>query len=794
MSIRDLALVLTSFSISQLVRAVVYALRRTRLNARYARQRAPGAEFAVGRIEADEIHGGLARFTFSAARLEIAALDEDLVRVTWTPGELPPPYAIARSDWPGAKAEWSREAGEWELRTEHVHARLDSAGGIAFHTSGGSALLQCRPPGRAGSGWAQCATSPAGERLYGLGERAARLDLRGGRYRMWNTDPFGVGPGVDPLYLCVPVYVGLHRAGSYLVFFENPYDGAFDFRRPGLSQAWFADGALRYYFIPGPPRRALDRYSELTGRPPMPASWSMGYHHSRWGFRDQDDLTEVVRGFKEHNLALSAIHLDIDHMHGFRVLTVDHEAFPDLRGLSDRLAADGIHLVGIVDPGVKVDPGYELYQDGVKRGAFCRLPDGKPAIAPVWPGWAAFPDFTDRQVRSWWSQQYPRLFDEGISGVWHDMNEPAVFAAWGDRTLPLSTVHDFDGRGGDHAKAHNLYGLLMASAGYEGLRHLRPDSRPFMLTRSGWAGIQRYAWTWTGDTRSDWESLRQTIPTVLGLGLCGIPFAGPDIGGFAGDPDAELFIRWLQLATFMPFFRNHSAAHTPRREPWLYGEPTLSIVRDHLRLRQRLSPYLCSLAREASRTGQPIVRPLFWNSLSHEEMWSIDDAFLLGDDLLVAPVLEPGADGHDLYLPSGYWFSLYDDSRRDGPGLIRLEAHLERIPVLVRGGAILPMMGQTGLVMHVYPDHEGSAEGVAFVDAGEGYGDDLTLESRMHCDGRVYSLHIGAEGSFVPPFSWMKVTLHSMNVSQARLDGKRVELDDMQVSIPVSGKHILRLE
>ncbi len=790
----DLQLILTSMSVPQIARAVVYAIRRTWLNASYARRRSPEAAVPLGRIVACELRGSLATFTFTSAQLEIASLEEDLLRVTWTPGNLPPPYAVDRSDWPGARAEWTEKASGWELRTQHIYARLDSDGGIAFQTPEGEALLKCRPPARLGSGWSQPSVSPVGERLYGLGERAAALDLRGGRYRMWNTDPAGLGPGVDPLYLCVPVYVGLHRAGSYLVFYENPYDGIFDFSTPGRTDASFVDGALRYYFIPGPPARAIDRYTELTGRPSMPPMWALGYHHSRWGYRDQKDLSQVVRGFKEHELTLDAIHLDIDHMRGFRVLTVDRKAFPDLKGFSGQLAEEGIHLVSIVDPGVKVDPGYELFDGGSKIDAFCRLPDGRPATAPVWPGWAAFPDFTDARVRAWWADQYARLLDEGSTAVWHDMNEPAAFAAWGDRTLPLGTFHALEGRGGDHAQAHNLYALQMARAGYDGLRDLRPDSRPFILTRSGWAGIQRYAWTWTGDTHSDWETLRQTIPTVLGLGLSGIPYSGPDIGGFTGHPDAELFIRWFQLATFMPFFRNHSAAHTPRREPWLYGDPTLSIVREHMRLRRRLLPYLYRLAEESNRTGQPIVRPLFWNSLEREDMWSIDDAFLLGEDLLVAPVLEAGAARRKLNLPGGHWFSLYDDTRRDGPGPVDLETDLEHIPVLVRGGAVLPMMRETRLVLHVYPDREGSARGVVYLDAGDGYGDGLTIASRMDTEGRDAVLEVSGQGGFVPAFSSIQVTMHAKNVSRAWLNGRKIDFDDMHASIPVLGSHTLRFE
>jgi len=526
----------------------------------------------------------------------------------------------------------------------------------------------------------------------------------------------------------------------------------------------------------------------------MPPEWALGHHHSRSGYRGEADLRRVAAGFREHGLSLSALHLDIDHMRGHRVLTVDRQAFPDLRGFSEGLANDGIRLVSIVDPGVKVDPDFDLFDDGRKRNAFCRLPDGNLSTAPVWPGWAAFPDFTDERVRRWWGEQYSRLLDQGISGVWHDMNEPACFAAWGDRTLPLRTLHALDGRRGDHAQAHNLYALEMARAGHEGLRRLRPGSRPFILTRSGWAGVQRYAWTWTGDTRSNWETLRQTIPTVLGLGLSGIPYSGPDIGGFTGHPDAELFIRWFQLATFMPFFRNHSALKTPRREPWLYGEPTLSIVREHIRLRRRLMPYFYTLALEASLTGQPIVRPLFWDDRESERLWSIEDAFMLGVCLLVAPVLEPDTRHRSLELPKGRWFGLEDGPWMDGPCEVTLETDLESIPVFVRGGSILPMMEDGLLTIHVYPDREDSARGNVYLDAGDGYGDSLELAFRMLREQDGIVLSVSSKGSFTPAFSSVQVTLHSMDVSAAWLDDTLISFDHVHATLPIFGAHSLRLE
>ncbi|UCF62586.1 MAG: alpha-glucosidase, partial [Anaerolineaceae bacterium] len=417
-----------------------------------------------------------------------------------------------------------------------------------------------------------------------------------------------------------------------------------------------------------------ERYTELTGRPVLPPRWAFGYHQSRWGYKSEGMIRELVAGFLEHALPISAIHLDIDYMKGYRVFTVDSERFPDLAGFTHELESQGIKIVTILDCGVKSDPQYSVYNEGLAEDVFCKGPDAEVLYGPVWPGWCAFPDFTQPKTRSWWGSYYGRLLELGVAGIWHDMNEPAVFSAWGDYTLPQSTQHDLEGRGGDHREAHNLYGLLMNRSGYEALRELRPDRRPWIVTRSGWAGIQRYAWHWTGDTESSWRSLRMTVSMILNLGLSGVPFVGPDIGGFSGSPSAELFTRWFQLATFLPFFRTHSAVFTPPREPWVFGEPYLTIIRDFLGLRYKLLPYFYTLAWQSHQYGHPMVRPLFWHDVEDPNLWGIDDAFLLGKNLLVAPILEESASSRHLVLPKGNWFNFWDDTILQGPGEVETSA------------------------------------------------------------------------------------------------------------------------
>jgi alpha-glucosidase len=685
-------------------------------------------------------------------------------------------------------------------------------GGVKFYDPHGQLLHDDLPPQHQGGAWTAKSILAADERVYGLGEQSSGLDLRGGTYRMWNTDPGGsYGPGTGPLYAPIPLYLGLHTLGSYLIFYENYYPATFTF--PGRdqpvqpSQAAFDGGMLRYYFIPGAPAQVLSRYTDLTGRAGLPPRWTLYYHQSRWGYKDENDIRGVAAGFKAHDLPIGAIHLDIDYMDGYRVFTADTTRFPNLAGLAREMAEQDIRLVPILDVGVKQDPRYFLYRQGLEGDMFCTLPGGKPLVGLVWPGWSVYPDFTDPKVRAWWGEQYSFLLDAGMAGIWHDMNEPTSFAAWGEFMPPLAMRHNMEGRGGDHRQAHNLYALLMNRAGWEALRLQRPEQRPWIISRSGWAGHQRYAWNWTGDTESTWGALRMTIGTVLGMGLSGFPFTGSDIGGFSGNPSAELYLRSFQMAAFLPFFRTHSAIGTARREPWVYGEPYTSIVRQYLKLRSRLLPYFYSLAWEASQTGAPPVRPLFWQDPANASLWDVDDAFLLGDALLVAPVLEEGGEtGQDtpvrnVTLPAGDWVNFWDDSILHGPGQVSIPASLERLPLLVRAGSILPMQEGDHLVLHIYPPSSGdegrralnySAEHDSahhsslacrlYSDAGDGYGPSR-LDSFTIIPGAT-SLFLGweSQGDYPFPYAAADLRLHGptplycwIDGTERRLDGNSIE-------------------
>jgi len=764
----------------QIAWALRYAPRRDRWKRRPASPVPPTAPGVL--LEFAPQPGG-GRFHFAQADLEVHFLAPDLVRITWQPGVLPIPYALARQDWPAVEAGRRESESGWVLSTEELKVIVHRDGQLSFRDASGRLLRQELPPTRCGEAWQHVADLRPEEHIYGLAERALPWNLRGQTLQLWNLDPLGYGPGNDPLYLAIPVYAGLHAQGSYLVFFENPYRATLSFDRQ--ASARFAGGALRYYFIPGPLRRALERYSELTGRPPLPPRWALGYHQSRWGYRSADEIRQVAAGFRRHNLPLQAIHLDIDHMRGYRVFTFDEERFPEPARLARELLEQGIRLVAIVDPGVKADRRFDIFREGLERGMFCTLPNGRPVLAPVWPGWCAFPDFTDPRARSWWGQLHKRLLAAGISGCWNDMNEPAAFAAWGEPTLPPLTRHTMEGRGGDHDEAHNLYGLLMNRACYEGWRQLAPEVRPFILSRSGWAGLQAYAWNWTGDIESTWPALRQTVPMLLGLGLAGIPFCGSDIGGFGGNPSAELFLRWFQLAALTPFFRGHSAYNTARREPWTFGEPVLSMVRECLHLRERLLPYLYTLAWEAAHRGLPLMRPLFWADEGEPALWDVDDAFLLGEALLVAPILEEGVRRREVLLPRGRWYDFWEDAALEGPGPVALEGPLERIPILVRGGSVLPMEEEGRLVLHLYPPEAGTGQGRLYSDDGDGYEPGRVDTFCLEKTAAGLELTWEGQGDYPLPYAQVELRVHGMALQRAWVDGMEVAVvDDLLRCVP----------
>lgn len=722
---------------------------------------------------------------------------DDTVQVRCLPAKHAPrppvPYAVARplESWPVPPFDiLPQENAIFLVTSKLVIGVSRNTGALFFADTDGRLLRADIDMAWSRSGAVRHRTIlDGGEHLFGLGERATPWDRLGGMHILWNQDPAGYDTGDDPINLNIPVYVGVRPnvMQPYLVFYENQHYAEFDLgaSSPQAADHRFSGGELRYMFIAGELPNLLERYTALTGRHSLPPLWLMGYQQSRWSYYPESRVRKLAQDFRDHDIPCDAIHLDIDYMDGFRVFTWDHNRFPDLPALAADLRAQGIKLVSIVDPGVKVDPSYPTYLSGLAGEHFCKLPNGGLVRAPVWPGDSVFPDFTNPHTRTWWGSHYARLLEAGIAGFWNDMNEPSAFSANGTTTLPATTLHNLDGRGGDHREAHNVYGMLMARASTEGLQTLRPSMRPVVITRSGWAGVQRFATSWTGDNKSSWESLRLTIPLMLGLGLSGVGFSGPDIGGFAGEADGELFTRWLQQATFMPFCRAHTIAGTPDQEPWSYGEPYLSINRRFIQLRYELLPYLYTAVWQMTTRGWPMVRPLGWFD---DSLWSVDDAFLCGDALFVAPVMEPGSTTRQIMLPRGSWYEFWTNQRCPGGEALTAYAPLETTPLFVREGTVLPL-GEVGpsveqrpdrfLRLHVYPlTADGDAVSWLYEDAGEGLdyqeGAQRVSVFRMQRDGERLVITWEHEGAFAPPYEHIALTLNALRrvPKQVLVDGE----------------------
>lgn len=523
--------------------------------------------------------------------------------------------------------------------------------------------------------------------IYGLGDKPGCLNKRGYSYVNWNTDD--PAPHVDSfksLYKSIPFFIVLGDEYCYGIFADNTYKTTFDFGYENTDY-YFVEhekGELDYYFMPGNDMaEVVGLYTSLTGTTPLYQRWIYGSHQSRWGYYTQDEVLDIADKFRELDIPCDVIHMDIDYMNGYRVFTFDDKKFPDVKGLSEKLADRGVKLISIIDPGVKKDEDYFMYKEGMEMDAFAHDIDGSVYENAVWPGTSVFPDFTKQSVRSWWGDKTKILLEHGISGIWNDMNEPASF----NGPLPDDVQFEY----GAHEKVHNIYGHFMAKATYEGLAKNDGGKRPFVLTRAAYAGSQKYCGGWTGDNHSIWAHIALSLEQVCNLSVSGLAMCGSDIGGFGSDTTPELLVRFYEAAVFVPFFRNHSAMGTRRQEPWQFDETTIDAVRKTVKLRYRFIPYIYDLAHECEKTGAPIVRPLVYEYPADKHVRNIFDEYMLGSFVLVAPVIAPGKEAREVYLPDGDWYDYYTGEKYSGGRYILADAPLDKVPVFIKAGAIIPV-------------------------------------------------------------------------------------------------------
>jgi alpha-glucosidase len=550
---------------------------------------------------------------------------------------------------------------------------------------------------------------PEGTSYYGTGERAGPLERTRRLALCWNTDAWCYGDESPALYQSQPAVLAVHPDGAATLVV------ALTARRTSIA---IGTGGVEFAVERAPcavaelraahPAAAVAGLSTLIGRPARVPLWALGYHQCRWSYESADEVRALAAEFDARDLPLAAIWFDIDYMDRHRIFTWDAERFPDPEELVEELRERDLRTVAVIDPGVAIAADYAVSRSGLDGGHFVLDAAGRPVEGRVWPGRCHFPDFSRPETRAWWANEVQAFVEHSrVSGLWCDMNEPAVFGT-PTRTLPEDARHRGCG-GGDHGRFHNLYGQWMCEATRAGLLAARPDKLPFVLTRAAHLATPRSAATWTGDNQSRWEDLRWSVSMVLALGLVGQPLCGPDVGGFHGDPGPELFARWFELGCYLPFFRGHADRDSPRKEPWSYGPEAEARVRLSLRWRMRLLPYLQACFERASQDGVPVARPLFLADPVDPRLRAVDDSFLLGDDLLVAPALQPGQAERRLHLPgNGPWYpvpvvELANDEEElvetrervlDGPpleGTVTIPTPAGPAPCFLRAGRQLPL-------------------------------------------------------------------------------------------------------
>ncbi len=532
------------------------------------------------------------------------------------------------------------------------------------------------------------------EAFYGLGDKPTDLNIKGKRFENWGTDNYGYSKNTDPLYKSIPIYYGLHDGIGYGIFFDNTFRSNFDFgsERNNALSFWAQGGEMNYYFIAGPSLMdACRRYTLFTGTPEMPPLWSLGYQQCKWSYHPESQVRDVCQKMREYQIPCDAIYLDIDYMDGFRCFTWDDEKFPAPKKMIADLKEDGFKTMVIIDPGIKVDKDYWVFKEGLENGYFCRRPDGPFVKGKVWPGECYFPDFTNPEVREWWSGLYKELIEDvGVAGVWNDMNEPALFEVE-SKTFPNDVLHDYDGNLCSHRKAHNVYGMQMARATADGVKRFSNGKRSLIITRSGYSGMQRFSSVWTGDNIASIEHLWLASVQAQRLSISGVSFSGSDIGGFIETPSGELFIRWIQLGIFHPFCRVHSSGDHGDQEPWSFGDEYAVLFKKFVEIRYQLLGYLYTTFYDYHRNGTPMLRPIVFYDQHDAENVSRDHEFLCGPDILVLPVLNHLGQGRNIYLPEGEWYDYWNGDRFEGKNHITKEYTLENFPFFIKAGAVIPI-------------------------------------------------------------------------------------------------------
>jgi len=624
------------------------------------------------------------------------------------------------------------------------------------------------------------------EKFIGLGEKTGDLNRRGSSYVNWNSDVPNHGPTSDPLYETFPFFVGMHGGLTYGLFLDNTHKSYFDFgASTDDTMSWFgADGGdMNYYFFGAQSvAQIIEDYTWLTGRMEMPPLWSLGYQQCRWSYASATELMGIADRLRKDKIPADVVYCDIDYMDHYKIFTWNKTTFPDPKGMIDKLKSMNFHLVTIVDPGIKVEPGYKQYDEGVANNYFATYPDGEKYVGSVWPGRCHFPNFTDKAVRDWWGASFTALTEPGVEGFWNDMNEPAVW----NQNIPWMVKF------GKYymPEIRNAYGMQMAEATFLGTKKILGNKRPFVLTRAAYSGTQRFSAVWTGDNSAYDAHMLLGQRMVNSLGITGMSLVGVDIGGFTGNPTPELMVRWNSLGVYTPMFRNHAAKGTKYREPWKWGKANEAIIRKDIEQRYKLMPYIYSSYYQSHKTGLPVSRTLAINYTQDDSIYSekFQNQFLFGDAIMVAPV-ESTKLIADVYLPKGDWYRLSSGEKFKGGRVIKAPAPLTDLPVFVKAGAIIPMQnlvqstnekGDGILKINIWYDTKGNSftyyedDGSSYdYQSGVYYKRDINFDPSKN----MISLS-AAEGSFISKYNKIELVLHGFKgkLKTFEVNGQPVKL------------------
>ncbi|XP_074630015.1 neutral alpha-glucosidase AB-like isoform X2 [Acropora palmata] len=588
---------------------------------------------------------------------------------------------------------------------------------------------------------------PGFEHVYGIPEHADSLALKttvgSEPYRLYNLDVFEYElDSRMALYGSIPVMLAHSVAQTVGVFWMNAAETWVDISSsnarkeaeevPQVETHWISEsGIIDVFVMLGPkPHDVFQEYASFTGTTALPPLFGISYHQSRWNYNDEEDVENVDSSFDEHDIPYDVLWLDIEHTDGKKYMTWDKLKFPSPEQMQKNLAAKGRKMVTIIDPHIKREGGYHIHEEATKLGYYVKNKDGGEYDNWCWPGSSSWIDFTNPEIRKWWAGKFALSEYQGSTETlftWNDMNEPSVFHG-PEVTMHKDALHYADW---EHRDIHNVYGFYQHMATVQGLIDRSGGShRPFVLSRAFFAGTQRHGPIWTGDNMASWDHLKASLPMILSLNLVGLPFSGADVGGFFNNPDPELLVRWYQAAAFMPFYRAHAHLDTKRREPWLFEANYKNIIRNAVRLRYTLLPYWYTLFYHASDTGTPIVRPLWVEFPEEKSTFSMEDEFLLGENLLVKPVTTQGQSTIDVYLPGKdeYWYDLSDYKIYKGESTIYVSTPLEKIPLFQRGGSVIATkqrVRRCSALMHRDPytltialNPKARAEGDLYVDDG----------------------------------------------------------------------------